>query len=302
MTQARFQSLLIQGPGKKADPPPAPFSLDLSGAVIKHRLNIEGVVLEDLDAKFLTVEGPMHLKDTRFNDKGGVNLEHSSLNILRLCGATLPENSKATLPKDSKFKVYGMTYRYISWQDYNPPRNSHSLEGECGDEAKDQLVELANQAQFKPSVYTDLEAFFKRQGYSEEADKVFIQMKTQEREEVLKGPHWLWNWFLHITVNHGRNPEWAFVWGFAILLIGLSVFRNDRMRLREAPDPEDPHPKYNAFWYSFDLFLPVVDLHVASVWVPKNSCSFALLYMRLHILLGFILIPIGLAAFTGIIS
>ena len=40
----------------------APFSLDLSGAVVKQRLNIEGIVLEDLDAKFLIVEGPMFSK------------------------------------------------------------------------------------------------------------------------------------------------------------------------------------------------------------------------------------------------
>jgi hypothetical protein len=268
-----------------------PFDLDLSGSVIQGTLIIEGVVLKDFGAKFLTVEGPMFLKDLSFNDK--VNLEHSSLKILYLCGVS-------PLPKNSK--VFGMTYRYISAKGYSSPETVGHDSGKCIEKMdQSELVKLPDQAQFKPSVYTDLEAFFMRQGRFDEADEVFVGMKTKERDLAGLTMHGAWNWLLHITVNHGRNPERAFGIGMVIIVIGYIVFRKDRMRLREPPDPEDP-PKYNAFWYSFDLFLPLIDLNVSSVWVPKNTHPRVLHYMRAHMILGFILIPIGLAAFTGIIS
>ena len=288
MTHARFQSLSIAG--RVSDQQPAPFRLDLSSAVVNGTLNIEGVVLQDLVARFLIMEGPLELKNLTFNGK--VNLEHSSLNIFRLCTATLPEQSK----------FYGMTYQYISAEEYIPPKGSSASGGTClRKEEQSELLKLPKNTEFTPSVYTRLEAFFERQGDFKSADMVFTDMKTRERE-VLSWLNWLWNLLLYITVNYGRSPERAFIWATVVLGFGCIVFRKDVMKLREKPDLEDTYPKYNSFWYSFDLFLPLVDLHFASVWVPKNNCSYALNYMRLHIILGLVLVPIALAAFTGIIS
>ena len=59
---------------------------------------------------------------------------------------------------------------------------------------------------------------------------------------------------------------------------------------------------YNPLWYSLDLFLPFIDLQVANVWLPKQRRHFARHYMRVQTILGWILIPIGLAALTGIIK
>ena len=166
----------------------------------------------------------------------------------------------------------------------------------------DELTELPDRGQLKPAVYRDLETFLKRQGHFDKADKVFTNMKIREFWEDPSWLHRVWNLLLLVTVNHGRTPELAFLWGGGILFIGSRVFRKDVMKLREPPGPKDPGPKYSAFWYSFDLFLPLVELHEARVWVPKNDYPLVLHYMRVHMILGWILIPIGLAAFTGIIE
>ena len=64
--------------------------------------------------------------------------------------------------------------------------------------------------------------------------------------------------------------------------------------------------EYSAFWYSLGLFLPVVDVRTASLWVPRYQgeradfrSKWRLLYMRLHILAGWVLVPIGIASLTG---
>lgn len=65
-------------------------------------------------------------------------------------------------------------------------------------------------------------------------------------------------------------------------------------------DLKEPLLGYNAFWYSLDLFAPVIDLEAASAWRP-NKLKHQLLYSysRLHRILGWILVPIGAAAITG---
>jgi hypothetical protein len=58
---------------------------------------------------------------------------------------------------------------------------------------------------------------------------------------------------------------------------------------------------YNPIWYSLDLFISIVDLRMAEDWEPRPERMWARAYMRIHIILGWILIPIGLLALTGVI-
>jgi hypothetical protein len=58
---------------------------------------------------------------------------------------------------------------------------------------------------------------------------------------------------------------------------------------------------YSPFWFSLGLFLPFVNLYAAEIWRPKNEYWWGRNYMRIHILFGWILVPLGLAALTGLI-
>jgi hypothetical protein len=70
----------------------------------------------------------------------------------------------------------------------------------------------------------------------------------------------------------------------------------------EPQRPEDTLRVYSRFWYSLGLFLPFVDLQSDKVWKPKADQIFLRNYMRVHILLGWILVPLVLAALTGLIK
>jgi hypothetical protein len=83
-------------------------------------------------------------------------------------------------------------------------------------------------------------------------------------------------------------------------MAGMVVVRQrDRVELQK---PENPPWNYSPFWYRLDLFIPFVDLQAANIWMPKQDCRFTRLYVRLQKIFGWILIPICLAALTGIIK
>jgi hypothetical protein len=140
---------------------------------------------------------------------------------------------------------------------------------------------------------------------------------------------WWWNLFLDVFIRYGRSPDLAFLYSLFVILLGSIVFwRGDGMQPsagNASPQIKVPShvPKalprwmraqmlanryrsnpavdYNPVWYSLDLFISIVDLRMAEDWEPKPERQWARVYMRIHIILGWILIPIGLLALTGVI-
>ena len=64
----------------------------------------------------------------------------------------------------------------------------------------------------------------------------------------------------------------------------------------------DLEKEYNPIWYSFALFLPYIDLGIASSWEPNPERKWARYYKYVHMLLGWILAPIALLTFGGVIG
>jgi hypothetical protein len=93
---------------------------------------------------------------------------------------------------------------------------------------------------------------------------------------------------------------------------GDSAYKNNPRWL----PPE--YPRFNAFVYSMDLFLPIIDLQQEAFWRPQGSKSVvrsfggdrytiyagsvALNYARLHVAIGWALSTLLVAALTGIIK
>ncbi|MFQ5656978.1 MAG: hypothetical protein ACE5G5_05510, partial [Candidatus Methylomirabilales bacterium] len=274
MADAAFLDLFILGP--QGDPSRLP-RLDLSRTVITRELRMVDLTLQDMVVTSLQVAGPTSLERLTIERKA--NVEHSSFLTLALSEVSWPRTSDSV-------QLDGMSYQHIST-------------GSELDSWKE-LINLVDQAAYNASVYATLEAFFQERGYPERADAVFVAQKRRERREVLRGLPWTWNLLLDILVRHGRSPSRAFGWGALFVIIGCLVFR--RKEDMELENDEAGSFHYNAFWYSLDLFLPFIDLKAASVWIPKQDRRFARHYMRVHTILGWILIPIGLAALTGIIK
>jgi uncharacterized protein YjbI with pentapeptide repeats len=191
--------------------------------------------------------------------------------------------------------MQGMSYKYI--RAAPEELDSHKA-----------LLKLANQSAYSAEVYSKLEEFFLRQGYRGDADKVFIAGKRRERKEYFYSAfgssfgtsvgywfRWLGSWMLYLLVGYGRRPWQAGIACAVVIALGCVLFSPNKM------EPQTPRV-YSRFWYSLNLFLPVVDLQAGKVWKPKADQTFLRNYMRVHILLGWILIPLVVAALTGLIK
>ena len=127
------------------------------------------------------------------------------------------------------------------------------------------------------------------------------KQKAHEREEVVTGLQKAWNYFIHYFVGDGTTPERAFLWSILVVIVGMAVFWKESDMEKQNP-LEDRQQPYNPLWYSLDLFVPFVDLHSDNIWMPGKAHSFKLAYMLIHKILGWVLIPVGIAAFAGIVK
>ncbi len=163
----------------------------------------------------------------------------------------------------TEFRMQEMSYKYI--RAASKESESHKA-----------LLKFADQSAYTADVYTNLEQFFKRQGYRADADRAFIAGKCREREEYFRSGdwgRWLGSWMLYLLVGYGRHPERAGYVGLGIVVLGCILFPLKKMELQDPKELEKPKEKrrqYNRFWYSLGLFLPVVDLKTSEVWGPRG--------------------------------
>jgi hypothetical protein len=168
-----------------------------------------------------------------------------------------------------------------------------------GRSAKDLLL-FIDRSEFDPGIYTKLESFLKAEGEGAEADQVFIHEQTRDRHARLKGIAHLRNWVWGAVTGYGREVWLALVWSAVVVAIGSVLFwRSSDMELR---DEKFVGRKYNPIWFSLDLFAPIIDLEEASVWCPKPDRIGKWFYFRIHRILGWILVPIGIVAITGVLQ
>jgi uncharacterized protein YjbI with pentapeptide repeats len=164
------------------------------------------------------------------------------------------------------------------------------------------LLELAHQSAYSVDAYSRLEQFFLGQGDRADADEAFIAGKSREREEYFRTGQWgswLRSWMLCLLVGYGRRPWQVGIPCVVLVALGCVLFSPKKMEPR---NPAEAPRVYSRFWYSLGLFLPFVDLQADRVWKPKTDQTFLRNYMRVHILLGWILVPLVLAAVTGLIK
>ncbi len=230
----------------------------------------------------LKVEGSTFFSQVQF--AGYASLKDSRFNALDLTQVRWPQR------EDGEWLwLNGVGYQRISaGEDRSSWSNLLAL-----------VDRAAHRSAYSSDIYSSLAEFYLREGYPREANQFLIAQKRREREEALHGMEWWWSLFLDWFVGYGRSPERALVWSISIVLIGVVVFRPHRMEPRTTNLKTD---FYSPFWYSVDLFLPLIKLQDADLWKPRDNFRFARFWSRLHTMLGWALIPIAVAAWTGMLG
>jgi uncharacterized protein YjbI with pentapeptide repeats len=263
---AFFQKAVFEGP------------VEFTRADIASTLHAEDAQFKNTEkaAKFNGTKVRADASFTKTVFEGPADLSFSDFAVLNLSGSVY----------HGTLHLQAMTYKQIIAAPNEP-------------ESHEALLKLAGQSAYSADVYGNLEEFFKRQGYTADADRAFIEGKRRERKEYLHGFGRLGSLLLDWLVGYGRRPWQAGVPCVFFVALGCSLFSPARM---EPQKPEDAPRVYNRFWYSLGLFLPFVDLQADKVWKPKPDQTFLRNYMRVHVLLGWILVPLVLAALTGLIK
>lgn len=230
----------------------------------------------------LKVEGSTSFSKAAF--AGYASLKDSRFNALDLADVSWPEREYGAW-----LWLNGMGYQRISaGEDRSSWSNLLAL-----------VDRAAHRTAYSSDIYSSLAVFYRREGYPREANQFLIAQKRREREEALHGMEWWWSLFLDWFVGYGRSPQRALVWSVSIVLVGMLVFRPHRMEPRTTNLKTD---HYSPLWYSVDLFLPLIKLQDAELWKPRDNFRFARFWCRLHTMLGWALIPIALAAGTGMLG
>jgi hypothetical protein len=177
--------------------------------------------------------------------------------------------------------------------------------------AGDQLEDLfSNHSEYKPDVYSNLEEVFRRHAEIDKANSFYIVGRKKQRSDdwqknksLWGAIKWAWNFVQDKVAGYGRHLENALVWSVGFIIVGCIVFWKEKwMETQSAQEAARYQGRYRPIWYSISLFMPIIDLPDKKIWMPQSDRRLRRLYMRVHIILGYLLIPIGIAAWTGLIK
>lgn len=275
LSGAELESLVIDGGADGPSNQPNPMNLLIDHATIRKGLAVQNLILSGFGARMADVEGETDLHNVVPQGRAFFNGSHfQALNFTGI-GSWLKDAQKVQLD--------GLKYDSIEFPDSktNPPEK--------------EWLTLVNEGSFSPQPYQELEKFLRSRRGTNYADQVYFSMRHKEREglSTLRKSVDMIEEFL---VGYGRQLWKAALLAFAIVIVGAFLFRRDQM---EQDDDKCSDNWYNPFWFSLDLLSPI-DLGVSKKWRARNHVLRN--YAQVHRVAGWILIPLIVAAITGIIK
>jgi hypothetical protein len=250
-------------------------SLVLARANIENELVINNLQIQDLDAQVLSSK-----QSAFFNvDAKRADLSWSNFDTLEWM----------TRSSVGKTRLDGATFRIldvIALPSFQP--------------STDSALKFLRQADFSSSAFSAYQTQLRTRGENAEAEKVYIAMREQMRDQDWKQwytwPLGVVDLFQQYVLGYGRSPIPSLIWSMVFFAVGSFIFQDVGKMEPRVEKPGD----FSGAWYSLELFLPIVDLGVAKEWRPKPIPQWRVAYARVHQMAGWILIPVSVAAFTGI--
>jgi hypothetical protein len=220
----------------------------------------------------LNIRGAKFLNPEKMADFSGSNIGHDLL----IKGSIWPASSSSLMIND------------LSYQNIVPDDESS--------------LDFIRRSIYNEEAYEHLEDYYRRLGRGAEADSVYIEYRWKQTE---KSPWYerIGSYLLKVLVGYGRRPWRTLLLSLIFIAVGTIIFWRERDMETQRTEEQNRYQKhYSPFWYSLATFLPFVQLEDAQIWRPSVTTRFARTYLRIHVILGYLLVPIGLAAWTGIIK
>ena len=298
--------------------------LDFTKAHVKE-LDIEDAVFEsadqddpDLDVSALSVSSDLSLSVKAAQPR---KVEAQLLNVGRLAslgrtGTGFFATSEFFLA-DARFQKINV-YEFEQWE-ANAVKGALTLDGFSFHELSlssngkvrkaAAMLELldSEQAVYGPQPYLVLEQNLSTNGDQDGADNVYIHMRERQRIRIMNRFARAVDWVLEWLIGYGREPGRAVWWTLGFVGLGMLIFSPHHMIPQEgdgaghADSGKKNNASYSRFWYSLDVLAPAIELGADKAWQPDPDWWFGRTYSYVHRIVGWILVPLILAALTGII-
>jgi len=306
--------------------------ISLLGAKIFGDVSLSGATLENVDEngaaigdalclQKLTIEGVFFFLGLKSPPLGHVDLSGMSATDVVDDGSLWPEPGKGDLFLD------GFTYtRFINCPTAWEFRKQWLLR-----QAPRFLGE-----DFAPQPWVQCARVLREMGHERDARLLLYHMHETRRRGLKLGWRRAWGFLLRATTGHGYLPARSLAWIAGVVFFGWIVFVEADNANRMTPAKErfylskmamdkyeatgelpDGYPKFQAFIYSVDVFLPIVSFSQEAHWRPANlatqgqadnrwwlprTWNWYRIYNRLHIALGWFFTSIAVLAFSGLIK
>lgn len=289
-----------------------------------------------LTADGVTVKGCVFLSD-KFHVEGLVSLVAADIRLvlgltgndpdvqclLDLRNARIGTLYDDATPWPAQLELDGFIYTHI--QDESPK------------DATTRLKWLSRQPPkpFRPQPYEQLAKVLREAGHEEDAKKILIAKGDALRKLAWREGRLLKSFLqflLGLSTGYGYRPGRPVLVLLGFLFLGFCVFKAGYQADVMAPVKQrsylisktlsenvpqkliwDDYPDFNAFIYSLDSLVPLVDLRQEEHWMPSPGKSgicgavpvagwFVRVYYWLHVCLGWLFTTLGLAGLTGLIK
>jgi hypothetical protein len=266
---------------------------------IKNSFRVVGIDIDHFRTVWTSV-GELILSNTAVEK--GFNLSFSTLNSFEWA-----MGQKGTFPPQENNDLTGVVFKSLKITHADATENSvttattgPAATGPENAEVAKTSLGMLDGSQYSASAYDALEKLLASRG-DLQADDVFLagrkaKRKGEIRTKSIQGTlAWALDLFQEFVLGYGRFAQAPIIWSVVVIAVGLGFFWSEsKMKRRPEADSE-----YSRFWYSFELFVPIIDVGIASEWHPKPEHKLIANYARLHKLAGWILVPVILAALTG---
>ena len=199
-------------------------------------------------------------------------------------------------PKSNEvLRLEGMDFQNI--RDVASSRFEHSRV-QLDESRTNLLAMFARRSPYSFDVYDKLQSYFLREGAPDLADDVYVSAKTREGREGTTGSRIL-NRVLRVTIGYGKNPTLAAVESVVAIGCYAVIYR---FSLRRRDKPHEFLTRGQALLISIETFVPLLELGAGDV-LKDMSYGIGLRFaMAFEKLLGLILVPLWMAAVTGLIN
>ncbi len=286
---------------RHADSPPFQIkgTLDLFGSGVSGSMSFEGgefLESEKSGAKLqnIMVAGALRWKKVVVNPATALDLSYSKMGQL--------EDDESSWPSPGRLKLDGFVYNAIAGIPLGSRQRKRWLESHI------RYLQRQSKEEFSLQPYRQLADTLRRSGYEDNARQVLIEMyKARRKQGGLGKWAWVLSWILQYTIGFGYKSHRAFLWALLFVLVGAWIFNvgyeNHLLTLAKTETVTAP-PAFNSLGYSLDTFLPIINLRQKDLWIPDSRSEagrWLQYYNWLHVGIGWVLITLGVAGFTGLV-